>query len=54
MPCVCTECHEPCLCDEILCVRCLMDSLEKSNYEIGDNGGQVGNSHKPPADVTGK
>jgi hypothetical protein len=40
MPCLCVKCHEVCLCDEILCVRCLMDMLEKSNYQIGDNEGR--------------
>jgi hypothetical protein len=28
MPCLCTECGEPCACDEILCTRCLMEAIE--------------------------
>jgi hypothetical protein len=35
MPCLCVKCHEPCNCDEILCTRCLMDTITASDiYEF--------------------
>jgi len=34
MTCLCIKCQEKCDCDELLCVRCLMDALNKDAAEI--------------------
>jgi hypothetical protein len=36
MPCLCTKCHKPCGCDEILCTRCLLETIDKEDQDNGN------------------